>query len=271
MNEEKKLTNHGKQRSILRSMVYVCNIAYLIFLCIKTSLSYRSGIASLSQDLADHKALQVIAVALLTLFSSTFSYVQGIRATQRLEAYEGEMTALFLMYEWFPTFSQFLWAGQFIALFVVIIYPIDIYEHEHYLAAGFALILVYLYQVWEFSKRVCLFYTVETNEHLEENRKTIWGMSNQINKNYPLPAVSFRQVLGVNFLFLVLLLLFFIHFSSLPSNDGFGVRRCCRKNCFLFFWCLSLWDLILHFPEFSALSTVLFLVISLCRPLSSIP
>jgi hypothetical protein len=191
-------------------LVFACNIAYVIFLIIKTAISYRSGVASISQDLADHKSLQVIAVVLLILFASTFSYVQGIYASQAVEVFENNYTELLLFYTYQPQFSQIFWVAQFVALFTVLIYPVDIYPNEHYQAALASALLVWGYQVEEFVKRIFLFYKLG-RKHLSTARKVHIAETHGM---YPFPEVWSTGVLITNFVFVVLLFVFFITYGG---------------------------------------------------------
>ena len=197
------------RKGTLFVLVCLCNAAYIAFLVAKTAGSVRSGVASISQDLADSKGLQVAAVVLLLLFSTTFSYVQGIAAKQTKELTKAHWKSLLMVYEWQPGFSHVFWQAQFIPLFVVLVYPVDLYPQQHYTAALIAAVFVWLYQFLEFLRRCLVF-----NKLYKINHKVDIDHYTR-NRMYPLDDVSSTQILIVNFIFLVLLIVFFTLYAVL--------------------------------------------------------
>lgn len=132
----------------LFSLVLIVNLFYVVFICIKTNFSFRTGVQSISQDIADNVYLRTFLFLLVFVFYAIHSVLKYYMYSV---ANKNKHKKNYLK-SW--SFRLNITASiRTLFLTLIFIFPIDVYRLAHTVFAFLAATFVFLFEVFNLEHR----------------------------------------------------------------------------------------------------------------------
>lgn len=186
-----------RQKRLLLVLAVIGTIGYTAFLCYKIALSYRSGVASISMDLADHHTATVFGTTILCLYAITHSYIFGVQNEQKMRHFILNRKRLFDHFSIWPYVTSLLSSCRFVGLFLVLVTPSSAYLPEHGI---YALLAAASILVFETVKLVERYFIISEYKRTPENQA-----ANKSWQGYDIEPSEYHAVWYVNLLFVLFL------------------------------------------------------------------
>lgn len=197
-------------------LILIENSFYWFFIVLKTVLSYRSGVASISQDIADSTALTILLIIFVAICSIQQSYIRGVHVQLEIQNFHSHKQGLSQFYTYCAPFSHYFSNLRFILVLCIAVVPVDPYTVAHFWLAGITAVVVVLFEMYK------LIFRYQMYEEALHDMKVVKRLNCEQDMNI-LPyefRTDRKWVLISNVLFIMYSMIMLILYVALSISTG---------------------------------------------------